>query len=205
MRTPSITILSLILLLLSPLTARAQLDFCHAELPDGPLPRYILVLPDGSGPPLVEGRIDGGEIHSAVITLWVIDGNGEPIEHYPAADVWLVTSCDEASFCSYTHPDGSTDENGMTTFSGPFNAGGHMPPGCVIQVVIAGIELPEPGLELRMLGPDITGDLVVNLPDIVLFTQAISTYDWSSDFNRDGTVDLTDIVVMAQALGAECP
>lgn len=203
MRAPALAILPLALLL--PLTAYAQLHNCHAELPEGPLPRYITVVPDGSGPPLAEGRVDGGEISSAVITLWVVSDSGVPIENYPASDIWLVTSCDQASFCGFTYPDASTDENGMTTFSGPFAAGGHMPPGCVIQVVIAGMELPEPGLELRMLGPDITGDLMVSLPDIVLFTQAISTYDWTADFNRDGVVDLSDIVVMAQGIGAMCP
>ena len=169
------------------------------------MPRYITVLPDGSGPPLTEGRVDGGEIYSAVITLWVISDTGVPIADYPASDIWLVTSCDQASFCGLTHPDASTDENGMTTFSGPFTAGGHMPPGCLIQVVIASMLLPEPGLELRMIGPDITGDLVVNLPDITLFVQAIDTNDWTADFNRDGVVDLSDIVVMAQGIGAVCP
>ncbi len=205
MRTCSRLILVLVLLPATPAVAELpDLDACHAEMPEGHLPRYLVILPDGSGPPLTAARVDGGAQVSAHIILTMLDHGGDPMDGYPAEDIWLQDACDEASFCSHANPDGPTDVYGRTGFTGPYAGGGHMPPGCVIEVIIGGMPLTEPGLELRFYGPDINGDLVVNLPDIVLFSQAIEAYDWSADFNVDGAVNLTEIESMTQGSGAAC-
>jgi len=49
---------------------------------------------------------------------------------------------------------------------------------------------------------DINGDLVVNLSDIVRFTEALYSdqyFDWA-DFTTDGVINLSDIVQMSQGL-----
>jgi hypothetical protein len=53
-------------------------------------------------------------------------------------------------------------------------------------------------LEIR--SPDITGDLAVDLTDIVLFVQALGEYRAYADFWPDGTVNLSDIVIMSQGI-----
>ena len=54
--------------------------------------------------------------------------------------------------------------------------------------------------ELEIRSPDINGNLVVDLPDIVLFTQALGSYATYADLRPDGVIDLSDVVIMVQAL-----
>lgn len=54
--------------------------------------------------------------------------------------------------------------------------------------------------------PDITGDLIVDLSDTVLFSSDISNvYNYRSDFNYDGVVNMSDLVIYCSGLGAACP
>ncbi len=196
------------LILALPIVAAANipdLSNCHAEMPDGPLPRYLMVTPSGMGPALSEGRIDGGDYFSAVITLTLANEDGDPIALYPAEDVWLMDECGAMAYCALAIPDGPTDENGQTDFTGPYAAGGHMPADCLIEVLLGGSPLWEPGLELRFNSPDINGDLAVNLSDITVFTQALGEYDWAADYNFDGVINLSDIARMTQSIGFGCP
>ena len=62
-----------------------------------------------------------------------------------------------------------------------------------------------PTLDLLYVSPDISGDLEVDLADIVMFTQALAEYEPCADFNHDGGVNLVDIVIMVPAIGALCP
>ena len=54
--------------------------------------------------------------------------------------------------------------------------------------------------------PDINGDLAVNLSDVVLFSQdRYGDYNYRSDFNFDGVVNLSDQIILVGALGVGCP
>jgi hypothetical protein len=58
----------------------------------------------------------------------------------------------------------------------------------------------------RTNSPDLNGDLAVNLTDVSHFVGSFfGTYDYASDFQWDGVINLSDIVLLAQGLGSECP
>jgi len=55
--------------------------------------------------------------------------------------------------------------------------------------------------DVELRSPDINGDLIIDLSDIVLFTQAYGgPYQARADFTADGVINLADIVVFSQAL-----
>jgi len=192
------------------LTVSASAD----ELPDyaastASIPTWngsIWVSPGGNGPDMAHGFGPSGEPADVRITLILIDGMGNPIANYPREDMWLVSAWGGLSRCPMgTAPDTTTDENGQTVFSGPFHAGGsnRSPEG--IRVMISGSPLQSPALALSINSPDVNGDLVVNLSDVVNMAQALqSGYDWRYDFNNDGAINLHDIVVFAGSFGMHC-
>lgn len=163
-------------------------------------------VPDGSGAPFTSAYAPGGAIVDATITLTVISTMGLPIQGYPAADMWLESSAFNLTFCpGGTQPDGDTDINGQTFWTSPMLAGGSTM-GEVLFVYISGSPLPNGGVNLICNSPDFNSDLIVDLSDIVAFTQILGgTYSYAGDFNYDGIVDLSDIVFFAQAIGAACP
>ena len=60
--------------------------------------------------------------------------------------------------------------------------------------------------DLRLNSSDIDGNGTVNLSDVQLFaTDFYGSYDYRSDFVWDGVVNLSDIVPLARAMGADCP
>jgi len=179
----------------------------------------VLMMPDGSGPALTEARATNGWVVDAVITVRVGDNYGFVIPGFPPEDLWfqLAVEPGTASGClQYPDspggvflPDSATDADGYTTFSQPWRGGGWSAgpaplylngwPATDINLV------PHDPLPFRANSPDLSGDLVVNLTDIVLFTQDLHDGDpYRSDFNWDGHVNLSDIVTMAQALGMAC-
>ena len=57
---------------------------------------------------------------------------------------------------------------------------------------------------LTLRSPDINGDLIIDLTDIVLFTQVLrGEYRSYADFRPNGVIDLSDVVVMTQAIFAD--
>jgi hypothetical protein len=70
---------------------------------------------------------------------------------------------------------------------------------------------PEPDygtveVDLYINSPDINGDLVVNLTDYTLFSVDYNgSYNYRSDFNFDGYVNMGDLTILAGALGVDCP
>jgi len=174
----------------------------------------VYTLPDGSGDPLsyayqwdgVPGnqpsRVD------ATITLTLLY-YGDPVYSYPREDMWLATSLGGLVLCpGGSIADSNTDQNGQTTFSLPIYGGGASDPAageeCI--VMVAGMQCPDEGVDLQFNSPDINGDLVVNLTDVVYFVQIYEAdYDYAADFYWDGTINLSDIVLLAGGLGAMCP
>lgn len=179
---------------------------CSATMPPGPLPRFCSVLPDGTGPALAQARLLGGEFHDATIIVILMDSFGDPIFMFPFEDIWLESVDDGFVFCpGGSCADSDTDEYGQTTFSYPPHAGGSNPVGNGILVMVNSWPIPQPPLQLHFNSPDINGDLEVGLPDIVPFVQALTTgYDWRCDYNHDEAINLTDISLMTQGLGAGC-
>lgn len=166
----------------------------------------VLVRPDGSGAFFDEARDPSGNQVDATITLYLIDESGIPIYLYPFEDLWLESAAGGLSLCpGGTVADHSTDQLGSTDWRNPLRAGG-CSFGEGTYIMISGSPMNWlPPVPVDFVSPDITGDLVVNLPDIVAFSQALGSDDPCADFNRNGQVDLTDIVIMAQAIGVQCP
>jgi len=177
----------------------------------------LLVMPDGSGATLSAVRAAGGEIVDGTISFTLMERRDDgdiPFPGYPREDIYLEWGAGSAASChggaEIFWPDQTTDAQGYTEFVLPRRAGGWTTEG--VQLMIAGWVAEDMGgnelpvIDLQINSPDINGDLLVNLADIVLFTQDVgggSTY--RSDFNWDGVVDLSDIVVFSGAIGATCP
>lgn len=61
------------------------------------------------------------------------------------------------------------------------------------------------GTAVYFNSPDIDGDLQVNLGDVTLFAHDFNDgYNYRSDFDWDGHLNLGDLVVLAQGNGASC-
>ena len=149
-------------------------------------------------------------IHDATIVVRVDYDNGDPCPDAPAEDVWLdVNPHNDGNFIACpngTIADGPTDENGITTISGAFAAGGHSNPyNDLMQVRVMGNALITYGFNVQINSADINGDLMVDLTDIGLFAQDFyGDYRFRSDFVWDHILNLSDIGRLANAIGASC-
>ena len=94
---------------------------------------------------------------------------------------------------------------GLYRLDGPLWAGGSEPGVAIVKV--QGVQLSGGQvLPLRMVSPDLSGDGVVNLSDIVLFSTAFfGAYDFRADFNGDGIINLADIPPLAAHMGHTLP
>ena len=159
--------------------------------------------PNGSGEAFTNGYVTGGIAVNATLTLTVVNSEGNPINEYPAADIWLVSTGGGLVTCSNANPGGNTNTSGQTSWVLALLAGGNSL-GEMSQAIIGGQPVPNTA-DVAYVSCDITGDLDVNLSDITLFTQALNSYNAEADFNNDQVVNLTDIAIMAQGIGAVCP
>lgn len=173
----------------------------------GPGVPTLLVLPDGSGRPLTDARDEAGNPVDASITMYLMDPQGQPIFNYPMEDIWLEVDDEGLARCwGYgTHMDDNTDVNGMGVFSTPLIAGGHSD--SLVRVVVNGAPiLSNGGFPMRFNSPDIDGSLRVDLADVSLFAiDFFGDYHFRSDFSADGVIDLADVALLAQHIGAQCP
>jgi hypothetical protein len=168
----------------------------------------LLVIPNGSGPPVTESRTADGTVVDATIHLTIIIYcNGEePVAGFPREDMWLESMGGGMVACvGGSVADDQTDQDGHTQWSQPLKAGGYDEGNS--RVVVSGMYLGEPsGLTLNFNSPDQDGNGEVNLTDVYLFTvDFFGTYDFRSDFIRDGLVNLSDVAVLAKSLGMSCP
>jgi len=161
-------------------------------------------VPDGSGDSLANALAPGGSRVDATISVTLRDSQNRPIVDYPAGDIFLrftdgtVISCDDGLVA-----DGPTDIAGQTTISGPFRSGGHagLYPA---RLVVGECEVLGFPLELRVNSPDIDGDLVVDIPDLVTFNGDVGSAAYRSDFNFSGHVDLADFVLLSHHFAVGC-
>lgn len=164
----------------------------------------VYVLPNGAGPGFDSASAAGGGSVDATITLTLLDDQSDPIFGFPFEDLWLETSGGGLVSCpGGVTADGSTDIDGVTTWSNPPAAGG-VSVGETTKVYVAGSALTGAGLDLVFKSADMNGDLVVNLSDIVVFTPMLTSYNEAGDYNNDGDVDLSDIVRFTPGIGASC-
>ncbi len=185
-------------------------SFATAGVPDltlsgaatgGAGPYTMFNIPNGGGSSFVDAA--GGD---ATITLTLLDGLSAPIANFPFEDAWLVSLDAGMAACTGgTTADANTDIDGITTWATPLQAGGSSQAGT--QVSISGANLNGPALNIDHNSADINGDGNVNLTDVPLFAGDFygGGYVFRSDFAFDGAVNLSDVVRLAQALGASCP
>jgi hypothetical protein len=181
-----------------------ELSEAYLEQP-GSGPFSLQVVPDGNGKPFTEAHDEDGAMVDATVTLHLRDSQGVPFVFYPLEDMWLATLEDGLAFCMWgMHPDDNTDHNGVTQWVHPGLAGGYSQG--PIRVFVSGYPLTSNnGLPLWFNSPDLNGDLVVNLLDVVVLSgDYFNGYHFRSDLNGDGALDLLDIHVFVQHIGAQC-
>lgn len=140
-----------------------------------------------------------------VVWVQVRDTEDLPIPNFPYQDMWLDDNGDlSLSLCQDgAVADGNTDASGTTTISGALFAGGYTPAGT--KVWIQGTPVFGDALGLRLVSPDINGDLVVDVLDLVRFGAAFGTPDAAADFDADGGVGLVDFGILGVHYGDHCP
>jgi hypothetical protein len=178
----------------------------------------ILMVPDGSGPPLTAARDAQGNLVNATIRVQFVDDFWNPVAGVPRDEVslWFEWSTGPAKGCDMGNghlglfADGPTDGDGWATFSLPLEGGGWNAGPCWIWVNSGGPAMDpdfnvHPPLSLRVVSPDLDGDRVVDLVDIGLFAMDyLGGYALRSDLHADGVLNLLDIAIMVQHLGAVC-
>ena len=168
----------------------------------------LLVIPDGSGPPVAEARTPEGLVVDATIHLTLINicGTEDPVVGFPREDMWLESIGGGLALCmGGSIADANTDQDGNTRWSLPLMGGGWDEGNC--RVVVSGMHLGAlAGLTLNFNSPDIDGNRVVNLTDLANFSQDFwGGYAFRSDFLRDGTINLSDVSIFAESMGISCP
>ena len=178
-------------------------DLCILDNAAGSDGATVYCVPSGIGADFTDGRLVGGTPVNATLTLTVVNSEGGPIENYPAADMWLVTTGGGLVTCSPANPGANTNASGQAMWVDALEAGGNSLTE-MSQAMIDGLSVPNTA-DVKYVSCDINGDLSVNLSDITVFTQALGTYNPEADFNNDQTVNLSDIALMAQGIGQVCP
>jgi hypothetical protein len=198
---------------IAPATAGVPLEFfAHPSYAAGQ-PVSVYTLPDGSGHPLSSCFSLGGGRIDATIELTMMNGLGQILTQYPAEDIWLEAhGPNDLVLCAQgAIVDGPTDALGRTSFSGPFRGGGAL---AAIHGQTEFFLVSTAGdycadwiyVPISVNSPDVDGNLVVNLSDVVLFAEDFyGAYDYRSDFHWDGMINLSDLVLLVQGFGAACP
>lgn len=181
-----------------PFLSSAWMEYSGSEMVS------LFVNPDGSGRAFDNAMVLYDSNVDATVHCQLIDYGGNPIENFPAEDMWLEPGNGGLVTCALgACADTSTDANGIATWSTPLHAGGYSENTCYVMVNGANLY---PGLGLQFNSADINGDLVVNLTDISLMAENFFiSYHYRADFFFDGVINLSDLGMMAQSLAASCP
>lgn len=168
----------------------------------------VMTTPDGDGDPLSYCYLSGGTRTDATVTVTLRDSDDAPVQNYAAEDVWLATEFGGLAICpGGTSADGPSDEDGVMTLTGPFEGGGQSNPvdDEHTLVYVAGCAMTSPALDILFNSPDINGDNIVDEEDELLFNDdLIGDYNYRSDFNFDGIINLSDLIILANHFGATC-
>ncbi len=164
------------------------------------------MVPDGSGPPLTQARALSGNLVDATIHVLARNDVGLPEPGVDAEGWNLVWTEGDLHACGGALPaDHATLADGSTEWAAPLRAGGHAQ-GLARVLTWGNPVFTSAGVPLQVNSPDLNGDLEVNLQDVPLFAQDFygGTYSFRSDLHYDGSVNLSDIVLMVRHLGAGC-
>lgn len=171
----------------------------------GPERCVLLNVPNGGGAAFTEAVKVGGGGADATIVVIVKDAAGAYIVNFPFEDIWLESVDGGMVACTGgATSDASTDVNGMTQFQTPLQAGGQSLANT--NVLINGNAIGG-GVEVSFNSPDIDGSGAVNLTDVQIFATDFFAvgYMFQSDLFFDNVINLSDIPVLASAIGAACP
>lgn len=168
----------------------------------------LLVIPDGSGPPVTEALTGDGTVVDATIHVTIIGNcNGDdPVANFPFEDMWLESIGGGLVPCQGgATADSNTDVEGHTQWSLPLRAGGYDEGNC--RVVVNGVWMGNAaGLTLNFNSPDMNGDREINLSDVGQFSvDYFGPYEFRADFIHDGVVNLSDLSALAGSVGKSCP
>ncbi|MCK9996581.1 MAG: hypothetical protein KAH56_09940 [Candidatus Krumholzibacteria bacterium] len=171
----------------------------------GPEPLTLMITPDGTGGYFSDARTPDGTIADATITLLLMDYFNTPIGYFPREDIWIQSGDGGITFCGIYDlwPDTDTGPDGRTSWFQRPKGGRHSEEPMVVYV--NGTPLAGPPLELYFNSPDITGNGSVDLTDVTWFTMDyFSGYHFRSDLHRDGVLNVSDVVLLAQWMGRRC-
>ena len=192
--------------------AMAGVPDLQLSLATGPADACVLYnLPNADGGSFDEAiAVVGFAVTDATVGLTLIDGLTNPIPNYPFEDLHLESSDGGLVACAGgTTADADTDAAGYTQWQAPLAAGGATSSVADLTVVMVnGAALTSSGGEaIAHNSADITADGKVDLSDVIEFAGDFYSggYVFRSDFAFDGILNLSDIIVLAQGMGAECP
>lgn len=173
----------------------------------GAEPAVLFNIPNGGGSAFTDAVIPGGVVVDATITLTLVDGSGAAIPNFPFEDAWIESADGGMVACvGGATADANTDALGQTQWQTPLQAGGSSE--ALTVVYISGAPLTSSaGVAVKHNSADLNGDGTVNLTDVPIFAGDFygGVYIFRSDFAYDEAVNLSDVVKLAQALGASCP
>jgi len=184
----------------------------NADLPAGTPQVSVFLTPDGTGNLMTEARAITTpplDVVDATITVTLLDAGMNPVFAYPFEDMWLETSLGGLVACTNgTLANFNTDINGVSTFVGPFYAGGYSNKvaGELTQVIINGAPLVGEDLDVLFNTPDLFADGQVELSDVSLFSGFYGGTDYAADYFYDGSVNLSDLVLFSSSVNVSvCP
>ncbi|MDO9693563.1 MAG: hypothetical protein Q7W56_02430 [Candidatus Latescibacteria bacterium] len=183
----------------------------NADLPAGTPQVSVFLTPDGTGNLMTEARAVNTpplDVVNATITVTLLDAGMNPVFAYPFEDMWLETTLGGLVACTNgTLANANTDINGVSTFVGPFYAGGYSNKlaGELTQVIINGSPLVNEDLNVLFNSPDLFADGVVDLSDVSLFSASYGSTDYRANYFYDNTVNLSDLVLFSSSVNVVCP
>ncbi len=165
-------------------------------------------LPNGGGNGFDSAQVVGdGAAADATIEMIVRDAFGDIVANFPAEDMWLASTNSGMVPCiGGSAADQNTDVDGFTTWATALAAGGSDVGTCEIMINGEAVFGGDAPFALAFNSADISGDGVVNLVDVGLFSGILfGDYDFAADFFADGVMNLADVGRMALGIGAACP
>jgi hypothetical protein len=207
--TRSVVLFACLILLASAASA-GIIDPCRSSVVfNGTTPENYFACPKG----------ETGSFASAgfSFSLRIVDWSGNPIQNIPKSDIWVV-DCDPVRnlyLCggsASSSADSSTNYEGRTTMSNTALAAGGCANGLsvVCQGYLLGPGVPSPCtpvcVDVRVRSTDLNRDGYVNLSDVSVIAGYYppAAYNECGDLNWDGRISLSDVSRLGAHFGHQC-